>query len=316
MSESDKMATHPPSPPFVPGPPFDDPTADVILRSSDGINFHVHRIVLSLASPFFNQMFTLPQPSAEPGVPVILVSEYALVLDRALRFWYPGAEPIASQTLDELREVLEAVVRKYDMQFAVPGAKNRLREYLDEDPVAVYAIACHHEWKDLALEAARSSLRLPIRTFESGPDRRPQLKYITGDAYHRLLYYHAECGQVAKLASSSLKWTLGDDFPGSGCGSTSSICPMDHADWESAISDSHSIAAWFAAYLRGLPALLGTTPAADLYTPELLTLVLNEIPADCTFCKTTGMGEVARFASDLRAHIAMKTDSVELKLDF
>ncbi|KAJ6525914.1 hypothetical protein DFH09DRAFT_1328777 [Mycena vulgaris] len=76
----------------------------------------------------------------------------ALVLDRALRFWYPNAEPITSETLDEFREVLEAVTRKYDMQLAVPSAENRLRKYLSEDRVAVYGIACRHEWKDLALD--------------------------------------------------------------------------------------------------------------------------------------------------------------------
>ncbi|KAJ6556498.1 hypothetical protein DFH09DRAFT_923581 [Mycena vulgaris] len=159
-------------------------------------------------------MFTLPQLSTEPGATVILVSESALVLDRALWFWYLGVEPVASQTLDELCEVLEAVIRMYDMQFAVPSAKKRLRDISTR--IRSPSLPLHG--KDLAMEAARSPLILPIRTFESFTDRRPQLKYITGDAYHYcLLYYHAECGQVAKLASSSLRWTLGNNFPGAGC---------------------------------------------------------------------------------------------------
>ncbi|KAJ7627871.1 hypothetical protein B0H17DRAFT_901672, partial [Mycena rosella] len=73
------------SPPFSPRSPFDDPNADAILRSSDDIDFHVHRIVLSLASPFFRQMLSLPQAETEPSVAILPVSESALVLDRALR---------------------------------------------------------------------------------------------------------------------------------------------------------------------------------------------------------------------------------------
>ncbi|KAJ7142265.1 hypothetical protein C8R44DRAFT_592907, partial [Mycena epipterygia] len=120
--------------------PFDDPGADVILRSSDGIDFRVHRLVLSLASPFFTSMFTLPQPISESQVRTIPVSESALVLDRSLRFWYPGAEPIVGQTLDELREMLEALILKYDMQFILTSAKQQLRAHLGEDPVAVFVV--------------------------------------------------------------------------------------------------------------------------------------------------------------------------------
>lgn len=43
--------------------PFNDPdkAADIILRSGDNVDFYVYRIVLSLASPFFKYMFSLPQ---------------------------------------------------------------------------------------------------------------------------------------------------------------------------------------------------------------------------------------------------------------
>ncbi|KAJ6525934.1 hypothetical protein DFH09DRAFT_1371810 [Mycena vulgaris] len=117
-----------PPPAFVPSSPFDDPAGDVILRLSDGIDFHVHRLVLSLASPFFKQMFTL-QPNAEPGVLAILVSESALVLDRALRFWYPRAVPILSQTLDELQQMLKCLLLKYDIQSLILFAQHQLRGY-------------------------------------------------------------------------------------------------------------------------------------------------------------------------------------------
>jgi len=48
--------------------PYDSnaPDADTILRSSGVEEFRVHRIILSLASPAFQGMFILPQPSSDP----------------------------------------------------------------------------------------------------------------------------------------------------------------------------------------------------------------------------------------------------------
>ncbi|KAJ6556504.1 hypothetical protein DFH09DRAFT_1490949 [Mycena vulgaris] len=292
---SDSTEPNPP-PAFVPSSPFDDPAGDVILRSSDGIDFHVHRLVLSLASPFFKQMFTLPQPNAEPRVPAIPVSESALVLDRALRFWYPGAGPIPSQTLAELAKTLECLLLKYDIQSITPFAQHQLRGYMEGNPVAVFAIACRHEWKDLALEAAQSSLRLPILTFPS--ERPAELKYTSGDTYHGLLNYHAE-----------------DNLPGHGCRTSSSICSM-RLEQSFANGQSWKIATWFGTYLDRLPDALATKPGAWLNSPELLPLALSEIPPGCTHCRTTGVEQLMKFAVDFNANMAKQFESVELRLEF
>lgn len=44
--------------------PFDDSNADIIFRSSDNTDFRVHTSIMSLASPFFHDMFTLPATKA------------------------------------------------------------------------------------------------------------------------------------------------------------------------------------------------------------------------------------------------------------
>ena len=41
--------------------PFDHTKADIILRSSDNIDFHIFKLCLSLASPFFETLFDIPQ---------------------------------------------------------------------------------------------------------------------------------------------------------------------------------------------------------------------------------------------------------------
>ena len=51
--------------------PFDDAKADLILRSSDEVpvHFRVFKIILSLASPVFADMFSMPSPSTPSEKP-------------------------------------------------------------------------------------------------------------------------------------------------------------------------------------------------------------------------------------------------------
>jgi hypothetical protein len=62
--------------------PFDHAKADVIIRSADNIDFRVFKLFLSLAFPFFDTLFDIPQPIEESeeqeikdGLAVIPVSE-------------------------------------------------------------------------------------------------------------------------------------------------------------------------------------------------------------------------------------------------
>ncbi|KAF7369608.1 BTB domain-containing protein [Mycena venus] len=99
---------------IVPTSPFHSPDTDVILRSSAGADFRSYRAVLSMVSPVFRDMFTLPQHTSASALPVVEVSETAAVLDRALRFFRPGAQP-AVPTLNEPREILSILFQKYDI---------------------------------------------------------------------------------------------------------------------------------------------------------------------------------------------------------
>ncbi|KAJ7256440.1 hypothetical protein C8J57DRAFT_1235813 [Mycena rebaudengoi] len=95
------------------GPSFKPGPLALLMSSSVpriAIHFRVHRVVLSLASLFFQAMFSLPQPPGSSGILVIDMQEQGTVLDRALRVCYPGAMPIVDSSLDELQEVIELVI--------------------------------------------------------------------------------------------------------------------------------------------------------------------------------------------------------------
>jgi BTB/POZ domain len=68
------------------------PNAYVILQSSNLVNFRVHRSVLVASSPFFADMFSLPQPqndTAPNGLPVEYLYKDAEVLNSLISILYP-----------------------------------------------------------------------------------------------------------------------------------------------------------------------------------------------------------------------------------
>ena len=137
-------------------------SADIIIRSSDKVDFYVHKLILGLASPFFRDMFSLTQPMTSTtgqgdthsadSPPVIDATEDGKTLDRMLRFIYPVAEPPPG-TLDEVAQVLEASL-KYQVDKIVLHAKAALRSFADKRPLHVFAIACRLNLEEEARLAA------------------------------------------------------------------------------------------------------------------------------------------------------------------
>ena len=66
--------------------------ADVILRSCDLVSFRVHKSTLAISSPFFNDLFSLPQPldgEVVDGLPVVQVPEDSELLHSLITVLYP-----------------------------------------------------------------------------------------------------------------------------------------------------------------------------------------------------------------------------------
>lgn len=168
--------------------PFDREDADFILRSGDKVDFHVHRIILTLASPVFADMLSLPQPPDAAGTerPVVDVSEDSEALDVLLRVCYP--EPVPDfPSLDLLHRVLGAAM-KYEIHAAIVLAKNAMVQprFMDESPLHVFVIACRLGLEDQAAAAARHAVE---RDLVEGVTC-PGLDDISAGAYYRLLDLH------------------------------------------------------------------------------------------------------------------------------
>lgn len=181
---------------------FDAVDADVVLLSSEPIQpveFRVHKCILALASPFFRDMFTLPQaPSqdvSQKAVPVIPVSETKDVLEPLLRFVYPIPDPTL-HSLDELEPVLAAAV-KYEFDAVAASLRAFLisSPFLHASPVEVYAIACRYGLMDEAKIASRHTLGVDLLKLEGIAT--DSLKSMVAIDYHRLLVLHKRRSEAA-----------------------------------------------------------------------------------------------------------------------
>ena len=165
------------------------PDGDVILRSihgSDRRDFRVHKLLLSLASPVFKDMFGIPQPlsPASPDVDIVDMVDPPQALGVILRFIYPSSPPVIDD-LSLLSEVL-TLADKYDIEAARSRLRPSLVKFAKTDPLRVYAIACRLGYKDeMEVASSHAASTDHILGLTELPD---EFRHIPATEYHRFLH--------------------------------------------------------------------------------------------------------------------------------
>ena len=166
--------------------PFNQPSADVILRTSDAVDFLIHTTVLSLASPVFATMFQMPQPPPDthasqgttqgaPPRPVVDIAEDSRTLDPLLRLCYPMKKAELHEP-ERIQRVLEAAI-KYDMEWPVEVLTKAALACARSHPLQVWAMGCRLRLENVARRGAEAFM-------ESIPeDDREELLYIPQTAW-------------------------------------------------------------------------------------------------------------------------------------
>jgi BTB/POZ domain len=173
---------------------LDVPDADLILRSADLVNFRVHKSLLSLASPFFKDMLSLPQPpdgEVVDGLPVVRLSEDAELLKYLIPMLYP-VSPVLPGSEGEVLSLL-ATCQKYDMvsvqSLIRAEVRRRPSNRFRAEAFSTYAIASS---KRLMLEtetAAHLTLGCPM-TFDTIGEG---LRLFEGWALRDLVRFRKRC---------------------------------------------------------------------------------------------------------------------------
>ncbi|KAI6097666.1 hypothetical protein EDD16DRAFT_594554 [Pisolithus croceorrhizus] len=195
--------------------PFNHAKADVILRSSDNVDFRVFKLFLLLSSPFFETLFDLPQPSEDnltdtemkDGLPVIPISEDSRTLDTLLRFCYP-CTLTKNPSLNHFTEVVR--VLEAAQKYSLDEVESTIREaffkpaILEVNPLRCFAIARQARLREETILSARYSLRTSLV-----PDWFGEIGMVTSTDVLALWAYHQKCGKAVQTLKLSYSWIEG-----------------------------------------------------------------------------------------------------------
>ncbi|KAG8752493.1 hypothetical protein FRC12_011919 [Ceratobasidium sp. 428] len=133
------------------------PGGDIILCSSDGAQFHVHSVILSIASSVFHGMFTV---GTSGNGQAINLTEDGRTLSLMLGFIYPIQRLPVIVDPGVLRPCLEAA-RKYDLQGMLENIDAQLSQpnsMVLPDPTDLYKLSVDYEMPNSRIKAARKLL--------------------------------------------------------------------------------------------------------------------------------------------------------------
>ncbi|KAA1470181.1 hypothetical protein DENSPDRAFT_870783 [Dentipellis sp. KUC8613] len=200
----------------LPSPPRTSPTfyyadGDVVLRSSDGVQFRLHKLILKIASPVFDDTFSVPQPptaETDSDIPIVDMAENEKVLRMLLGFCYPGPPPPLS-SLKDVRQAL-AVTSKFQIDNVDDFFRQKLLDAAEDHPEQVFAIGWAHQWKDVVMAAAKATLRKPFFTGTIVDE----FDNIPASAACKLLVYQRRCMKLCHMRTKSWGlWVTVEDVP-------------------------------------------------------------------------------------------------------
>ena len=313
-----RRSQHTPSPgsPSAFGPPFDDNDADIILRSSDQVEFLVYKVILSKASPVFKTMFSLPQPATDTtqnSRPIVDLAENSKVLAAVLSAIYPHTSVAANPlSLDDLIATLDAA-RKYDMVTALRRLMDSTcTETLRNSPVEAFCAAYSRKLREAAQIAARASLKNRL-TFEDIGDK---LQYINGPAIHRLWKFHSACSAAAVEAiptNNTFTWIPPEPTTSlatpSSCG-----CSTQFEVWFGPAKSVRWVNNSWHDYLKRARIALRENPCSEAVTNQAFLRPVYDAAWTCHTCRKQICGllefsryfgeEVERIVSEVREALA------------
>jgi hypothetical protein len=187
------------------GSPFNNKRgdADAVLRSSDKVEFFVHKEILSLSFTVFDKLLRLPgdKDDIRDDLPVVQLDEPSSTLDTVLRLTYRKSIP-SNLTLAEITSALDSL-KKYGMVEISYRVQSLVDSIIDTDPFGAYVISAAYELNTLAERAALSTLKLPLSALDS-----PLLASYPAKDYRKLIRFRIQTEKTLKSRLSSTSWLM------------------------------------------------------------------------------------------------------------
>lgn len=308
------------------GDPFNCRDADVILLSSDGVEFKVHKKLIRLGSRVLSELIPFAQSPPPPSSPtrrhrkqrpVLSLADASDILDLFLRFIYPIPEP--QITLNEVYPLLELATK-----YGAPNVASRMRPYLlrpdhlEADPYVIYALASYAGMHDIAAVAARHTLPHPI------PSTLKLTEMAEGSALVRLLEYRRRCAaaaaSVARIADDRVPWWIQMQwrrlcFLGQ-CWECAKLLPGRRLKWDRTACGSLQVPEYWVLYMAGVGAALGEKLDPRVARDAMLVGPALESAMRCSKCAGKAWWDMEEFAGILADAIEEAIYSVSAQMTY
>ena len=291
--------------------PFDDTSADLIIHTSDGVNFAVHRIFLTVASQLLKRFLSSGSSSPCPPLEGLFLTrdgdrdtvnlvEDAQTTERVLQYCYPFSNPVFTD-LDEIQAVLE-MMKKYGMKGLMNKVKGSLIQptFLDEQPLRVFAIAYRYGLEEEGRMAAKYTLRQPFFSHYV-----KELEHIPASVYHRLLQYHRKCSVAVCSLTADFSWFPG--FASRWVWFQCDDCVHHPLSWPLSDGKIYEINAWFIEFMERARNVLRERPCAKVIADPFLMAECLEAASGCLSCRPSAFLDLSVFIGE---HFAVEVEKV------
>lgn len=324
--------------------PFDKPTANVILRSSDRVDFYVRKAILEEASPVFEGMFSLP-PMPEDrkrkerdeeeyvdDIPVVNLAEDGQAVDMLLRFCYPMKNPSFTEDAEAAGLICKviAAARKYQMDSIEEALSPIFDEHAKKEPVRMYLHAAHRHWEAEMKIAAKATIPHPL-PFSCAD---PMIDHVSAGSYLRLHTYHKRCCVAAAksfekvISSTGRYWYWGWLHPNlrervpawQRCTLAghpvqfASVAEKDYVAYSNTAGETvaqHEVKIWFAQFVKSLAThFTSCVRTSMIIETEIDHLQMERELGSCPRCRANVKSDLEQVRKGLVAQVQRDIDAV------
>ena len=293
-----------------------DEDSDFDILTSDGARLFVQKTILPRASPIFETLLSLPQPSEpshsqatlvdaeEDGLSSVVVTETKATWNIVLRMLYHQSIPNFASPY-EIRPVLEAA-RKYLLECITGRLSHILSCPIHNtswDPLEIYAIGSLYGLTDVALQAARATLETPLHALYT-----KELCDVPAYILQRLFDYRWRCTEAARgiaglvcdgseYLSRRIEWLPRTNFTffRCNCGVNALTCTVRTGNG----CEVYSVGRYWKKYMDRVEQLVGERPVGNqVKDPKIIAPALKAATG-CMACRRDAYVDMTAFAEYL-----------------